>query len=254
MLVLSRSPNESIEFPGLGVSIKVLQLSKSRVRLGIDAPREIAVRRHELPPDDFSGLPRNQKPVELSPINQQLQTAIHALEKVQLAAEITDSDHVFALLTRILRELEVLEAQVASCLPPVGIPTNKQVRRALVVDDNENEARLLASFLKLKDFEVDSVPNGAAAIEYLSSNQLPDVVLLDMNMPKFNGGWTVREIRRNARFEDIKVFAVSGIHPIEYGVEVGPGGCDRWFQKPLNPARLVEEMLSGNNLGQTVLN
>lgn len=254
MLVLSRSSAESIEFPGLGISIKVLQLSRSRVRLGIDAPSNIQVRRQELPPEDFSGLPRNHSSIADSPITQQLRTAIGELQKVQIAAEITDSNHVLALLTRIIRDLEVLDHQIQEWTPVDQRPTNIVPRRALVVDDNENEAKLLASFLRLKQFQVESVFNGADALSYLASHDPPDVILLDMNMPRFNGGWTVREIRRDTKYENLKVFAVSGVHPMEYGVEVGPGGCDRWFQKPINPSTLVDEIIHGSIRQESVLN
>ncbi|MEW4561470.1 response regulator [Bremerella sp. JC770] len=254
MLVLSRSSSEAIEFPSLGISIKVLQLSRSRVRLGIDAPREIQVRRQELPSSDFSGLPQNHGQITESPISSHLQAAIESLEKVQRAAEITDSGQVLALLTRIIRDLDVLDKQVQQWGPGTQQETAQKSCRALVVDDCENEAKLLASFLRLKNFEVDSVANGAEAISYLSRHAMPDVILLDMNMPQFNGGWTVREIRRDSKLENLKVFAVSGIHPMEYGVEIGPGGCDRWFQKPINPSTLVDEIIHGSKSKESVLN
>lgn len=254
MLVLSRSAQESIEFPNLGISIKVLQISRSRVRLGIDAPRDVQVRRQELPPDDFSGLPKNHEQITESPITEHLRTAVDSLRKVQIAAEITESDHVLALLTRFIRDLEVLDRQVQMWSPSPTTPRGEEHRRALVVDDNENEAKLLASFLRLKQFQVDSVYNGADALSYLANNETPDVILLDMNMPQYNGGWTVREIRRDTKFEHLKVFAVSGAHPTEYGVEVGPGGCDRWFQKPINPSTLVDEIIHGANTRESVLN
>lgn len=246
MLVLSRNSSESIEFSNLGITIKVLQLSKSKVRLGIDAPPEVHVRRKELPPSEFSGLPANRDKLGPNPISDHLHRAIQSLEQVQKAAEITDSGHVLALLTRIIRDLDVLDRQVKQWSPPEQDASGEVIRRALVVDDNVNEARLLASFLSLKQFEVATVNNGADAIRYLAQNTMPDVILLDMNMPKFNGGWTVREIRRNAKYEHLKVFAVSGIHPTEYGVELGPQGCDRWFQKPINPSNLVEEIIEGS--------
>ncbi len=45
MLVLSRKTGESIELPGLGVVVRVLDVKKSRIEIGIDAPRDIAIRR-----------------------------------------------------------------------------------------------------------------------------------------------------------------------------------------------------------------
>lgn len=47
MLVLSRKTGESIELPGLGVVVRVLEVKKSRIEIGIEAPREVAIRRGE---------------------------------------------------------------------------------------------------------------------------------------------------------------------------------------------------------------
>ncbi len=51
MLVLSRRCEESILFPELGIRIQVLQCSKSKVRLGVQAPRNVTVLRSELVAD-----------------------------------------------------------------------------------------------------------------------------------------------------------------------------------------------------------
>lgn len=48
MLVLTRRPNESIVFPALGVTVRILEVRGSSVRLGIEAPRDVVVMRAEL--------------------------------------------------------------------------------------------------------------------------------------------------------------------------------------------------------------
>jgi len=48
MLVLSRRQSESIVFPGLDVTIRVVSVQGGVVRLGIEAPRDVPVLRHEL--------------------------------------------------------------------------------------------------------------------------------------------------------------------------------------------------------------
>jgi carbon storage regulator len=48
MLVLSRKINESIVLPELGITIQVVGVGSGRVRLGIEAPREVAIHRHEV--------------------------------------------------------------------------------------------------------------------------------------------------------------------------------------------------------------
>ena len=48
MLVLSRSNQQKIVFPSLGISIKILRISGNKVRVGIDAPADIPVHRNEV--------------------------------------------------------------------------------------------------------------------------------------------------------------------------------------------------------------
>lgn len=59
MLVLARKADESLEFPELGIVIRVVSLKKSKVHLGIDAPQRIRVRRTELPPESSRHQPES---------------------------------------------------------------------------------------------------------------------------------------------------------------------------------------------------
>jgi carbon storage regulator len=51
MLVLSRKQNDSIVIPDLGVTIRVLATGRGRIRLGIEAPREVPIQRLETFPE-----------------------------------------------------------------------------------------------------------------------------------------------------------------------------------------------------------
>ena len=116
------------------------------------------------------------------------------------------------------------------------------VKSTLIVDDNQNELRLLASYLKLKRMQVDTAENGEVAVNHLVANSLPDVVLLDLNMPEFDGAWTVSQLRSNPETRDLKIIAVSGSSPQEMGIEIGPEGVDAWYAKPLNPEQLFKDL------------
>jgi DNA-binding response OmpR family regulator len=122
---------------------------------------------------------------------------------------------------------------------------NRQERQArkhaLLVEDDANESELLAGYLRLSGFDVDTASDGCDALEYLGKCH-PDVVLLDMQMPRCDGPTTISAIRGNPEHRDLKVFAVSGGMPADLGVTVGPAGVDRWFRKPLNPLMLVKEL------------
>ena len=48
MLVLSRGRNDKVVFPTLGISVEILRVAGNKVRLGIEAPHEVPVHRHEI--------------------------------------------------------------------------------------------------------------------------------------------------------------------------------------------------------------
>jgi len=79
-------------------------------------------------------------------------------------------------------------------------------------------------------------------VELLTSEERPDVVLLDMLMPHFNGAETIEQIRQTPHLDGLKVFAVSGTNPADLGVVMGPRGIDGWFDKPLDPQELVSSL------------
>ena len=110
-----------------------------------------------------------------------------------------------------------------------------------MVEDDDNERELLAGYLRMSGFEVDTAADGLQAMVRLTEHA-PDVVLLDMRMPRFDGRKTVSAIRSNPDFRGLKLFAVSGCDPDEMNVTLGPNGVDRWFSKPLDPKTLVDAL------------
>lgn len=258
MLVLSRRADEKIVFPGLGISLTVLRVKGSVVKVGVEAPRQVKVLRDEVSPSDLMA--------DLdSPLLQQLLKSapptvrhefLNRLSKVTVALELlrklaggsriveqaADLDGE-ALLHRALRELKGLEAVVNG--PGPGGPADPQAatrRRALLVEDDRNERELLAGYLRLSGFDVEGAEDGVDALEHLTRQTPPDLVLLDMQMPRCNGAQTIQMIRRNPTWHDLQVYAISGSQPEEMGVQIGEGGVNRWFAKPLNPEVLVREI------------
>ena len=113
---------------------------------------------------------------------------------------------------------------------------------ALLVEDDPNQRQLLASYLQLRGIETTTVCDGQDALEFLSLHAAPDVVLLDMHMPRCDGSSLVRQIRADRAMHGIKLIAVSGTDPRTMGVPSGPDGIDRWFPKPVDPERIVAEI------------
>jgi len=114
-------------------------------------------------------------------------------------------------------------------------------RRALVVEDNMNESHLLAEILRMSGYAVETARDGLEALESLQKHR-PDVVLLDMNMPRCDGPTALASIRANPDWRGLRVFAVSGCSQQEVGSSIGETGIERWFQKPVDPEVLLGAM------------
>ncbi len=244
MLVLSRGNNDKVVFPSLGISVEILRIAGNKVRLGIDAPKEIPVHRHEIAARDpklhNDAAPAAKPDRELShSISNRLNTASLALHVLRRKLELEDAADADAVIFKVFNELRAIEEELQGP-SAVGIPrTPADSYRALVVDDDDNERELLAGFLQMSGFDVDTAVDGLQAMVQLTKQERPDVVLLDMKMPRFDGSKTISAIRCNPDYQGLKVFAVSGTDSSEMDVSIGEKGVDRWFSKPLDPRNLV---------------
>jgi len=79
-------------------------------------------------------------------------------------------------------------------------------RRVLIVDDSEIVARLLKEELEAKGFEIQYAPDAETATSIILKRATrPDLILLDVNMPKVNGGQFCKFVKKNDMFRSIKV-------------------------------------------------
>jgi carbon storage regulator CsrA len=263
MLVLSRKEQESIVFPKLGIRVQVTRLKGKAVSLGVEAPDDVRVLRGEL--DDYeralqpsesscateaedpNAIAANQRGREREhELRNRIHTLTIALHLIQKKAKRDSGIVDESLLSGAIDELALIEEalQEGSNSPDLEEVNRKaSLPLALLVDDNENETSLLAGYLRTSGFRVATALDGRAALRFIeNSTHLPDVVLLDMNMPGLNGRGTIDAIRRNPKTQTLRVFAVSGEDQGSSNVPLGSSGVDRWFQKPIRPDKLVREM------------
>lgn len=160
--------------------------------------------------------------------------------RLQLDAGLVEA--VKTTLVQIQQEFQVLRYGVEGEMDAAPAAKARKARRALLVEDDCNQRELLAGFLRQAGLDVDTAGDGSDALDYLGSHGTPDVVLLDMGLPRVDGPTTVREIRRNPAYRGLKIFGVTGRLPEEFGLERGPLGIDGWFHKPLDPSALVHDL------------
>lgn len=250
MLVLSRRENQRFCFPNLGISVSVLRTAGKVVRLGIDAPKEIRVVREEV----MDSCEESQSPVqpmtgnsmtskeERHEFRNRLNSATLGLQVLQQRLEQDDTDDLESLVYRIFENLQDLNTQLDAQRQRPTDRINTRRPSALVVEDNANEGQLLAEFLRSSGYDAQLVSNGREAIEYLQQHEHPDIVLMDINMPEMDGREMIRSIRNEPEFDGLRLYGVSGLESDEAGVAVGDEGVDRWFTKPVDARRLVQEL------------
>jgi carbon storage regulator CsrA len=249
MLVLSRRANQKIVFPSIGTSVQIVAVRSGTVRLGIDGPEQVPVFREELLDDALLLQLQQARPVSddtirqlVHQINNRLNGSSIGLALLRRQLEMGRSGEMAATLDRIERELAGLRQVVEPMTPRAPAAPTPVRRRALLVEDDANECELLAGFLRLAGIEVETAGDGADALDHLRTHEQPDVVLLDMFLPRFDGPSTVRAIRDNPATAGLKIFGVTGADPTQLGLPDGPSGIDRWFRKPLNPEALLREL------------
>lgn len=240
MLVLSRRADESIRFPNLGITIRVLRLSNSQARIGIESPPEIAVARGELGPEALESLQSRFPKQATQSLRKHLHDASTVLNKLHFAIESCDWQQAEPLVFSLFSELKSMDERVLA-LGGRAVPAVNRSRRVLLIDDNDNETRLLASYLRLKEIDVETARDGRDALDYLSRHAVPDVVVLDMNMPDHDGVWTLSRLRSMPQCDQMRIYAI-GMDPDSHDLEPGPRGINRWFRKPLNPEDLIEQI------------
>ncbi|MEM6329336.1 MAG: response regulator [Planctomycetota bacterium] len=248
MLVVTRRSTDKISFPQLGITVHFIRVQGSSAKVGVDAPRDIVIVRDEVLDDEAGVAKLRDQWLRLpSDVRHEIRNELHAvsvglhLYKQQLAAGLDDEagetfDEIQSAISRI-DENDVLRRPEAEAeeRPRRGLPGT-----ILLVEDDDNEREMLAGILRLKGHAVVSVRDGQEALDYLAGHDTPSVVMVDMKMPRCDGGTMVNALRGDQRHSAARVFAISGSSPEENSLQVGEGGVDRWFRKPLNPQYLLE--------------
>jgi PAS domain S-box-containing protein len=116
-------------------------------------------------------------------------------------------------------------------------PVTPGKRRVLIVDDNESAAHVLGMLLKALGNEVQTAFDAARAIE-LAEQFHPDVVLLDLGMPKMNGYEAARHIRSQPWGKTMVLAALTGWGQEDDKRRTREAGFDHHFVKPIDPATL----------------
>ena len=113
--------------------------------------------------------------------------------------------------------------------------------RVLVVDDIEQNRKLLTDKLKNEYFHVITAVDGEDAIERALAEE-PDVILMDIMMPKLNGVEACRRLKNDPRTEHIPIVLVTALNEREDRLRGLGAGADDFLTKPVNDLQLLSRV------------
>src|SRR3981081_3081075 len=113
----------------------------------------------------------------------------------------------------------------------------KKRKRILVVDDHEDNIELLRARLEARGYEIHAASDGQAALDQVD-RLIPDLILLDVMMPKMDGMEVVRRLKADKNLPFIPVIMQTALDTTANKVEGLDAGADDYITKPINFAEL----------------
>ncbi|MBN2810239.1 MAG: response regulator [Deltaproteobacteria bacterium] len=103
----------------------------------------------------------------------------------------------------------------------------------LVIEDNDDNRRLVIKVLGSRDYEVVGVTDGRQALARLDSIR-PDLILMDINLPDMDGYEVTRQIRRQKDFAQLPIVALTAHAMVGDEEKSLAAGCNAYITKPIN--------------------
>lgn len=119
--------------------------------------------------------------------------------------------------------------------------------RILVVEDNTDNMTLIIDVLTSLQYEVISARDGQEGVD-VARTQHPDLILMDMSLPKLDGWEATRRIKADPELKAIPVIALTAHAMLGDRDKALEAGCDDYLSKPINlrelAARLKQHIVS----------
>lgn len=114
-------------------------------------------------------------------------------------------------------------------------------RRVLIVDDDASIRSMLGFLFEDEGFRVDEAADGSEALVQLAGDA-PDVMILDLMMPKVDGHGVLRSRREQGLAPDCRVVVLTARSDPSDAVWCWELGADEYLNKPVDPERLLREV------------
>jgi len=113
----------------------------------------------------------------------------------------------------------------------------------MIVDDNVQNVELLQAFLEALPVRIVTANDGVEALEKVEQHN-PDLILLDIMMPRMSGFQVCRTLKGNAKTRDIQILMVTALNELGDIEQASECGTDDFVSKPVNKFELLTRVKS----------
>lgn len=113
--------------------------------------------------------------------------------------------------------------------------------RILVVEDNMDNMTLISDVLESLDYDVIQAHDGEDGLAK-SSAEKPDLILMDLSLPKMDGWTATRHLKSNPELQHIPVVALTAHAMVGDKERALEAGCDDYISKPINLKELAKKL------------
>ena len=123
---------------------------------------------------------------------------------------------------------------VATAAKPKGVsPT------ILIAEDSPDGREMLQVLLGMNGYSILTAADGLRAVE-VALESLPDLILLDLELPGLDGLSVARDLHRRTKLENVPIIILSGHDPMQHKQSAIDAGCIDYLMKPLDFQKLDE--------------
>lgn len=114
-------------------------------------------------------------------------------------------------------------------------------KTVLIVEDNELNMKLFRDLLEAHGYQTLEARTGPEALK-LAAENVPDLILMDIQLPEFSGLEVTQKIKSNEQLTDIPVIAVTAFAMKGDEERIRQGGCEDYIAKPISVVSFLEKV------------
>jgi len=115
------------------------------------------------------------------------------------------------------------------------------MRKVLVIEDNQDNLKLVSYALRRAGYEVISAESGEEGVEQVM-RQRPFFVLMDINLPGIDGIEATKQIRQSRAYGTIPIIAITSYAMVGDRERILSAGCNGCIEKPIDPITIIDQI------------